>query len=113
MADTNEPVNNPAGAESGLNAGLGMSEKEKDEFLELAKKLTPKSWPFSPDWDRCKNAAYCEKDGLKDEILRLRQFLETIRDAGLTAAEAAQHASDALMPNVELTGRAKTPGTKT
>jgi len=32
------------------------------------------------------------------EIVRLRRFLLTIRDAGMTADDAAEHAAFALMP---------------
>lgn len=33
------------------------------------------------------------------EITRLRGYLATIRDTGLTAGGAAEHAADALAPN--------------
>lgn len=50
--------------------------------------------------------ALVPKDVSDTEILRLRQFLVTIRDTGLTAGEAAQHAGDALMSNIKVRGEA-------
>lgn len=57
---------------------------------------------YEEGWvDACNEIMWEGRQEPQAKCTRLRQFLETIRDTGMTAEDAAEHAAAALRPNKE------------
>jgi len=92
MADTNEPVNNHAGAESGLNVGFGVLPDptlRKEKALELSEIKIGEQYVYYPPKENVDDNRHfpAKVEAVADRV-RVRIFMESAPDGVLCSVSA-------------------------